>query len=146
MYFTKLQRPIPSLMDMKLFLQKQCNRYLPCNDEFTYDFAKDVISGKKKLLDIQNVRSINQFSIYQWLPHKLIWKEVRCATQLNQYFPEYPRGMEPDKAYMLNVINTIDPEVIDTALKFVRQRELKSLLGSESTISMIDEYLNLVNG
>ncbi len=126
-FLTKLQRPIPSLKQIKFFLQKQALRYLPCDKEFTHNFAKDVISGKKKLLAIQDVRSINHFSIYQTLPHKLIWKEVRYETQLNQYFPEYPRGTVPDKAYMLNVINTVDPEVIQTALRFVRLKELKSL-------------------
>ncbi len=77
---------------MKFFFQSQALRYLPCDEEFTLKFAKDVMSRKKKLLAIGDVKWINHFSIYQKLPHKLIWKEVRSESQLNQYFPEYPRG------------------------------------------------------
>lgn len=114
-------RRIPSMRDMTFFLERQALRYLPSDKEFNYNFARDVMTHKKKLLAISDVSKVKDFSEYQKLPLAVLWNKVQSDYKLIQYFPEYPQGYIPEKEYMFNIVNTLNPEIITNLMKLKRQ-------------------------
>ena len=87
----------------------------------TKDFLKQVLSGLKKLLKMQDVRFVNPPS-YDEIGVKALYHKVLEEEGMKDFFPaKFPKGLQCDKAYFYNVWNTLYPDqvkkVIDHANK-----------------------------
>ena len=79
---------------------------------FTKDFAKEVFSGKKKLLKLSEVRFVS-VTRYDELSVKNLYLNFISLEGMASYFPsKYPKGRCCDREYMFNVANTLYPEIV----------------------------------
>ncbi len=111
--FEAMFPPIPSRGNMLGFFNRHCKKYTPPN--ITKPFMKDVLVGKKKLLSKSDVKKADE-SLLHIIDHEILWRKVLNDRNLNKYFPDSSKGYWPDKSYLLNVVNTLKPEVFATAV------------------------------
>ena len=105
----------------------------------TTSFAKDILSGKKKLLKLSEVLWVNDVPRYREICSKAIWNEVKTDDNLTVYMPDFPKSRLPQKAYLLNVMNTVRPNSVIKYIKELRKkREMVAI--EESPIIMTTEF------
>ena len=74
---------------------------------FTKDFAKEVFSGRKKLLKLREVKFVS-VTRYDELSVKNLYDNFLELGGMIFYFPDkYPKGRQCDREYMFNVANTL---------------------------------------
>ena len=72
------------------------------------DFIRAVVSGKKKMLKLKDVRFIC-VPKYDELSIKNIFHQFRQYPEVMLYLPdEYPAGRGPNKEFFWNIVNTLD--------------------------------------
>ncbi len=74
-----------------------------------------------------------------------MWKELRNDKEVVRYFPDYSEKRFPNKRFLMNVINTIKPNSIITAIKKIKQhREDKQKNAPNQAIVITAAYMNLL--
>ena len=114
------------------FFVNKCGRYCPPAREMTALFAKEVLEGSKFLLKFSQVKPIEnvpQFKVNIFLlfthvnkefSSKRIWASVKNknnAQDILKYFPDYQGDILPNKGYLLNILNTLEPGLIAKTVK-----------------------------
>ena len=84
-------------------------------------WAKEILSGEKLLLKLEQVRWIQQIPSYPELSVQRMWKELRTDEQVTKYFPTYSEKRFPNKKFLMNIINTIKPNSIIDAVKKIKK-------------------------
>jgi len=110
---------IPNKKALMEFFERHCLKYLPPEREMTMDFARDILSGKKHLLDMKDVRWITKAPQYKGLNVKYIWSCVVGKQHIMKYFPSYTGKKIPTKTYLFNVLNTVQE---DSILQLIRNQ------------------------
>ena len=78
---------------------------------FTKDFAKEVFSGRKRLLKMNEVKFVN-VTKYEELSVKNLFDKFLTLDGMSFYFPDkYPKGRQCDRDYMFNVANTLYEQI-----------------------------------
>ena len=105
----------------------------------TTDFARKVLSGQKKLLSFNNVLFIEEVPKYKELSSKTIWNQAKIKQNIVVYFPDYPQTRVPQKKYLFNVINTLEP---NTMMNYIRKlkKDREDIVIEESKIILTGEY------
>ena len=90
-------------------------------ENFNKDYAKEILSGKKKLLKLQDVKFISVIK-YDELSVKHLYDKFLGLNGVKDYFPsQYAKGRQCDRDYMFNVANTLHndvvKEIVEHALK-----------------------------
>ena len=76
----------------------------------TKDFMKDVLSGKRRLMKVNDVRFINA-PLFTEIAVKNLYDDVVKQPPMRPYFPEtLPKGCQMDRQYFYNIWNTIYPD------------------------------------
>ena len=86
--------------------------YVPPKSQFTKDFIKELLAGKKSLF---KMAEINMIAVpqYQELAVCKIWNQVKDDEELMRYFASfYPDGKYADRTYFYNVLNTVHPNYV----------------------------------
>jgi len=108
--FTK---KVPNKKVLYEFFKNRCQKYVPCQRDFSIWFAKEILAGRKKLLDLRKVVWIDSVPNWKELSTTKIWKEVLTKYPgVNEYFPRFSKSRLPEKSYLLNVMNTVVPNSI----------------------------------
>jgi len=68
-------------------------------------------------LKIDQVKWIDEVPNYPELSSRKIWEMLGNDPLISKYFPVYSKSRAPHKQYLLNVINTIRPNSIATAVQ-----------------------------
>ena len=110
---------IPNKKALMEFFERHCSKYLPPAREMTMEFARDILSGKKHLLDMKDVKWVTKAPQLKDLNVKYIWSVIRRKQHLMKFFPSYTGKKFPTKAYLFNVVNTIEAGSI---VKLIRQK------------------------
>ena len=82
----------------------KCKKYVPPKRELTMEFARKILSGEKKLLDLTKVNWIQDIPQIKGLSTQRMWNELRNDKTVIMYFPNYSRTRLPSKNYLMNVI------------------------------------------
>lgn len=79
---------------------------MPPDRMCTLSFLREVLSGSKKLMKVNNLSGIPKIPRIPEINTKLIWEEIKSEEQISIYFPSvYLFGIRiPDREYMFNVI------------------------------------------
>ena len=86
--------------------------YLPDDSVITKDYIKDILVGKKQLLQKSEVDEV-KVPEYQELSVKAIWPQFAKDPAMQQFFPDrFPKGKGPPREYFFNVLNTMHPEYL----------------------------------
>ena len=86
--------------------------YLPPDLMMNKDFLRDVLSEKKKLLKLKDVKFIF-VPKYEELSVKNLFPHLKEQPDFMIYFPDrYPKGHPPDREYFFNVLNTLNPKYV----------------------------------
>jgi hypothetical protein len=81
----------------------KCKKYVPPKRELTMEFARKILSGEKKLLDLTKVNWIQDIPQIKGLSTQRMWNELRNDKTVILYFPNYSRTRLPSKNYLMNV-------------------------------------------
>ena len=82
----------------------------------TKDHLKEVLSGDKKLLKMQEVRFINIPS-FDEISVKAMYDKAVAQPNMDAYFPtSYPKGRQCCRGYMFNVWNTLHPDQVKSII------------------------------
>ena len=85
------------------------------------DFLKEVLSEKKKLLELNSVKRIN-VPKYDELSVLSFWPQMQQDEQFMLYFPtKFPKGRVPDREYFWNIMNTLMPEYTASLIKHANE-------------------------
>ena len=85
------------------------------------DFLKEVLSGKKKLYELNDVKRIN-VPKYDELSVLSFWPQMQKDDKFMQYFPtHFPKGRVPDREYFWNIMNTLMPEYTASLIKHANE-------------------------
>jgi len=61
----------------------------------TTSFAKEVLSGKKKLLKLNEVLWVNNVPRYKEISSKALWEEAKGDKRITVYMPDFPKSRLP---------------------------------------------------
>jgi hypothetical protein len=81
------------------------------------DFLKLVLSEKKKLLRLSELRCV-VVPKFDELSVKNIFPLIMKDRDVLQYFPDsYPKGRAPDRTYTFNVLHTVRPDYVKNLIR-----------------------------
>ena len=81
--------------------------YLPPEHMLNKDFLKEVFEGKKRLLEINEVKYVI-VPLYDELSVGNLWPDLQEFPEFLTFFPSnFPKGRLPDRTYMFNILNTV---------------------------------------
>lgn len=81
------------------------------------DYLKLIFADDKKLLTLEQLRTV-AVPKYDELSVRNVYPKIRNDPQVMQYFPNaYPKGREPDRAYVFNVLNTLRPDYVQAMIR-----------------------------
>ena len=103
-------------------------------------FARDVLSGHKKLLNLSEVLWISEIPTYHELSVKKVWEELSKDSTITCFFPDYSPTRYPEKTYLMNVINTVKPGQIVRAILKIKEARMKKDQKEEQPIIITNEY------
>lgn len=117
---------------------------LPPDRLITWEYIRDIIAGRKKLLRTEDIVS-------EYVPPKLkeystadIWERIQADPRLVSYFPPC-RGKVPPKRYLFQILNTVTPDFVNQLLRTInRLREEER--PPEDEIRMTDEMIEFLEG
>lgn len=71
----------------------------------TYEFLKDILSGKKKLLKQFDIKEVSFIPRFCELDVRVIWAEVKQIERMKQYFPSgfIEKKRIPPRPYLFTV-------------------------------------------
>ena len=76
------------------------------------DFLKLIFAEKKQLMPLSELRTVS-VPKYDELSIKEVYPHIEKDLILKQYFPDaYPKGREPDRSYMFNILNSVKPDLV----------------------------------
>ena len=91
--------------------------YVPPELMVNKDFLRQILVEEKQLLPMSAVKSAN-IPNYDELSVKNLWPSIQQSPELMRFFPDkLPTGRLPDKKYMFDVMNTLNPEYISQLVK-----------------------------
>lgn len=99
---------IPNISNLRGFLTDRCQMYCPPKRDMSKFFVKQVLCGKKALLNKRDVLWVEEVSRYKEISVKRIWKQVQDKPNILKYLPHCKKSL-PSKTYLVNVVNTIEP-------------------------------------
>ena len=94
--------------------------YCPALRDMNKKFAADVLSGKKLLLKYSEVKRVSNAPNFKEFSCQNIWFSILQhpnKDHLLRYFPDYKKKQLPSKQYLINVVNTLDHDLIIKTLK-----------------------------
>lgn len=76
------------------------------------DFLKEVLTNKKALLQLDEVKRV-AVPLYDELSVIKLWPMMQSDQQFMRYFPsKLPKGRVPDRDYFFNVVNTFQTDYL----------------------------------
>ena len=88
----------------------------------TKDMLKDVLSGKKKFLKMQDVRFCN-VPVYDEIGVKALYDDALKMPQMVDYFPDkLPKGKTMAREYFYNVWNTLHPDSVKNVIEYANSQ------------------------
>ena len=108
--------------------------------QLTKDFLKDVLTEKKGLLMMSEVKFVN-VPAFDEIGVKYLYDDVVKKEGMAKYFPDkFPKGAQCDKGYFYNVWNTVYPEQVKEVIQYANsQRYTVSNEQAEQNSIMISE-------
>ena len=106
------------------------------------DFLKEVLTGKKTLLPLGEVRRINM-PLYDELSVVRIWPLMQNDQTFPLHFPsKLPKGRLPDRCYFFNILNTLYQEYCTSIMKHANKARMTSLTEDQfaDSIEVNDEW------
>ena len=86
--------------------------YLPPNTMVNRDFLKAVLSNKKKLMPLLEVKFV-QVPKFDELSVVNLQDMLKEDDDFMMYFPDkLPKGRNPGREYFFNILNTLKPEYL----------------------------------
>ncbi len=76
------------------------------------EFARDILAGRKHLLESSKVRWINDAPCYNEISVKYVWSCAKKNELIMKFFPNFNGKRIPTKSYLFNVCNTVQPNSI----------------------------------
>ena len=90
--------------------------------QVTKDFLKDVIQEKKKLLKMDDRKSVN-VPAYDEIAVKYLYPAVINQEGMSIYFPDkFPKNTYCDKEYFWTVWNTLYPQQVKEVIKYANEQ------------------------
>ena len=151
---SSFSQKIPNRQALRDFFYNHCKKYCPSYRDLTASFAKEVLAGKKFLLNLDQVKYVDEIPQFKELSTKNVWNSVKNDPILLKYFPDFngeraPRMFSPDfmifeeKPYLLNVLNTLRPNSVINAVKKLKDKQVEKEI-NENPIIVNTEYSNLL--
>ena len=76
----------------------------------TKDWLKLIFAGKKRLMEMNEVKRVNVKS-YDELSVIKLWPDYSQDPEFMMFMPDsFPKGKNCDKKYFFNILNTVHPE------------------------------------
>ena len=71
-----------------------------------------------------------------------MWTYIQELSELNEYFPDYPKGELPEREFMWIVLYTLRPDATKFLIKEARDhRSVSSEQNSENLIEIAPQFL-----
>ena len=87
----------------------------------TTEFARKVMCGEKSLLKLKDVLWVDEVPRYKEINCKTIWEKAKTNDQIIKYFPDFNQNRLPQKQYLFNVINTVQPHTMYNYIKKIKK-------------------------
>jgi len=123
-------------------------KYVPPQRYLTSAFGKDILCGKKKLLNKAEIIWVDNLPNWSEFSTKRIWLSCKNRSEWSKiklYFPDFTGDTLPNKQYLVNVLNTIIPNCIMDTIQAIRKQKI-AVEEVESPIILIDEYFQALKG
>ncbi len=94
------------------------------------------------MLKKSEVRWVEHLPNWNEFNTKRIWLSSKQRPEwptINRYFPDFPGDSLPNKQYLVNVLNTVVPNLVMDTIKKIRQQKVTEE-EDESPILMTQEY------
>ncbi len=123
--------------------------YLPPISHTPVQFLNDVLLGKKLLLKYKDVETTGEIPRIEEFRVKSLWDLIKARADFRPYFPDIPDSSNklPDRKYMMNVMNTLEADVITTvfaeAMKKRKELNFKEA-ETKKTVEMKPEWWDII--
>ena len=111
------------------------------------DFLKEVFAEDKALLKLNQVSRIN-VPLYDELSVANIWPMMKSDEKFMMYFPtKMAKGRVPDREYMFNILNTIQPAYLQALIKHAndQRNSVSNDAIAREAIEVSDDWWNALN-
>ena len=112
----------------------------------TVAWLKQIFSGKKELLKLEDVR-MSSIPRFDEISVKNLYDDTMKLPGMSKYFPnEYPKGRTCDRKYFFAVLSTVHPEVTQDILRHSKNARFKNLESVEKgeAIAITPEWEDLL--
>ena len=81
---------------------------------------------------------------YKEINTKTIWEQAKTKPNILTYFPDFNQNRLPQKQYLFNVINTVEPNSMYNYIKKIK-KDREAVQIEEAPIIMTNEYQGFFN-
>ena len=82
---------------------------------------------------------VDEVPRYKEIKAKTIWEQAKTKPNILKYFPDFKENKLPQKQYLFNVINTVEPNSMYNYIKKIK-KEREAVLIEEAPIVLTNEY------
>lgn len=75
---------------------------MPDKDAITYEYIREVLDGRKKLLKVADLKTLTVPPKVEGLRIAAMWEQVKADNVLSKYFPAF-HGRTPPKQFFFTV-------------------------------------------
>ena len=122
----------------------QSKKYCPSVRDMSTDFARKVLCGQKFLLKRNEVLWVDEVPRYKEINTKTIWQQAKTKPNILKYFPDFKENKLPQKQYLFNVINTVEPNSMYNYIKKIKKKR-EAVMIEEAPIVLTNEYQQFFN-
>ncbi len=111
------------------------------------DFLKLVFAGRKKLLELKEVK-LRNVPVYDELGVGKIWPFIKEDDMMMKFFPnKLPKGRLPDRDYFWNVVNTLNEPYVTQLLKHANElrNDAKKQGEADRVVEVTEEWWDKLN-
>ncbi len=110
--------------DFISYFRHQLQLYVPPEKMLNRDFMRQLLTEKKKLLELREVRFV-QVPRYDELSVKTFWPLLHAEGGFMQYMPDPAEdGRLPAREYFWNVLNTLQPAYVQRLIQHANEQRM----------------------
>lgn len=136
---SEMRKKFKTKVDLYEFLVMQCKLYMIPYNAFTYEFGRQILSGEKLALTVEEVYPVFKPIQDQEIKTSYLLEIALKHQEISKYIPKLPKNTNPDRIWICTIINSIIPDFISKMIFDMKKFKFKEKEKDSKEIVLIQK-------